>query len=144
MPGRRACPPPSEAEGRRRARPASPGQKLLVLLGEGSWLKMRVLTRLAVARGWRAVLVSDCGAEGKGTFSFRGSLGNWLVIFSGRCGAFEVLSLVSVYGPVTGAGFDQERDGLCAVVYLLFSFVRFGLWAGFQCGFGLQRGRRGI
>ena len=29
--GRCTCPPPSEAEGRRRARPVGPGQKYLVL-----------------------------------------------------------------------------------------------------------------
>ena len=40
--------------------------------GESSWLKLRMLTRIARARGWRAILVSDCGADGKGTFSFRG------------------------------------------------------------------------
>ena len=45
-----------------------------------------MLTKIASVRGWRAILVSDCGADGKGTFSFRGVGGSWLVIFNGRCG----------------------------------------------------------
>ena len=47
---------------------------------------MRMLVRLALLRGWRAILVSDCGAEGKGVFEFKGSGGIWLVVFNGRCG----------------------------------------------------------
>ena len=47
---------------------------------------MRMLVRLAVSRGWRAILVSDCGAEGKGVFEFKGLGGIWLVVFNGRCG----------------------------------------------------------
>ena len=115
--------------------------------GETSWLKMKMLTRIALQRGWRSVLISDCGAEGKGTYEFKGFGGSWLVIFNGRCGILldpgmarmwrrggakrfdspdgrsiavivpcagrglrgRVLSLVSVYGPVSGAGFDNER-----------------------------------
>ena len=129
--------------------------------GESSWLKLRMLTKIARARGWRAILVSDCGADGKGTFSFRGVGGSWLVIVNGRCGVVldpgmanmwrrdgerrhdapdgrslavvipcagrgfrgRVLSLVSVYGPVSGAGFDQERrvmfDCLSTILGLL-------------------------
>ena len=129
--------------------------------GESSWLKLRMLTKIARARGWHAILVSDCGADGKGTFSFRGFGGSWLVIFNGRCGVVldpgmanmwrrggerrhdapdgrslavvmpcagrgfrgRVLSLVSVYGPVSGAGFDQERrvmfDCLSTILGLL-------------------------
>ena len=47
---------------------------------------MKMLTRIALQRGWRSVLISDCGAEGKGTFEFKGFGGSWLVIFNGRCG----------------------------------------------------------
>ena len=54
--------------------------------GDGFWLKMRMLVRLALSRGWRAILVSDCGAEGKGVFEFKGLGGIWLVVFNGRCG----------------------------------------------------------
>ena len=108
---------------------------------------MKMLTRIALQRGWRSVLISDCGAEGKGTYEFKGFGGSWLVIFNGRCGILldpgmarmwrrggakrfdspdgrsiaaivpcagrglrgRVLSLVSVYAPVSGAGFDNER-----------------------------------
>ena len=105
--------------------------------------------------------MSDCGADGKGVFSFRGLGGAWLVIFNGRCGVVldpgmanmwrrggekrhdapdgrslavvipcagrgfrgKVLSLVSVYAPVSGAGFDQERrvmfDCLSSILGLL-------------------------
>ena len=108
---------------------------------------MKMLTSIALQRGWRSVLISDCGAEGKGTFEFKGFGGSWLVIFNGRCGILldpgmarmwrrggakrfdspdgrslavivpcagrglrgRVLSLVSVYAPVSGAGFDNER-----------------------------------
>ena len=129
--------------------------------GESSWLKLRMLTKMARARGWRAILVSECGTDGKGTFSFRGFGGSWLFIFNGRCGVVldpgmanmwrrggerrhdapdgrslavvipragrgfrgRVLSLVSVYGPVSGAGFDDERrvmfDSLSAILGLL-------------------------
>ena len=47
---------------------------------------MRMLVRLVVSRGWRAILVSDCGAEGKGVFELKGLGGIWLVVFNGRCG----------------------------------------------------------
>ena len=39
--------------------------------GETSWLKMKLLTHIAIQRGWRSVLISDRGAEGKGTLILR-------------------------------------------------------------------------
>ena len=53
---------------------------------ETTWLKLKKMTSLAIVRGWRAVLISDCYTEGKGTFSFRGTGGTWLVVYNGRCG----------------------------------------------------------
>ena len=107
---------------------------------------MKMLTRIALQRGWRSVLISDGGAAGKATFEFKGFGGSWLVVFNGRCGVLldpgmarmwrrggakrfdspdgrslavivpcagcglrgRVLSLVSMYGPVSGAGFDND------------------------------------
>ena len=104
-------------------------------------------TRLAVRRGWRSILISDCMVDTPGSFSFRGPGGNWLLLFNCRCGVLldpgmanmwrrggnirydssdgrslavivpcagrgvrgRVLSLVSVYGPVSGSGFDANR-----------------------------------
>ena len=121
-------------------------------LGQGgfsqtSWLKLRTCVRIAVRRGWRAVLVSDCMTDEPGSFSFRGSGGDWVLVYNRRCGVLldpglanmwrrggsirydsadgrsmavivpcagrglrgKVLSLVSVYGPVSGSSFDAER-----------------------------------
>ena len=143
---------------------------------------MRMLVRLALSRGWRAILVSDCGAEGKGVFEFKGLGGIWLVVFNGRCGVVldpgmakmwrrggekrhdapdgrslavvipcagrgfrgQVLSLVSVYGPVSGAGFDQERrvmfDCLSTILGLL-PFRSVWLVGG---DFNAEVGQRGV
>ena len=127
--------------------------------GETSWLKLRACTRLAVRRGWRSILISDCMADAPGSFSFRGPGGNWLLLFNCRCGVFldpgmanmwrrggnirydssdgrslavivpcagrgvrgRVLSLVSVYGPVSGAGFDADRQVMFDELSLLMS-----------------------
>ena len=45
----------------------------------------------------RVALVSDCGTEGKGTFTLRGLGGNWFVVFTGRCGVFFFFS--GAWGP---------------------------------------------
>ena len=54
--------------------------------GESSWLKLRACTRLAVRRGWRSILVSDCMMGTPGSYSFRCPGGNWLLVFNCRCG----------------------------------------------------------
>ena len=107
--------------------------------------------------------MSDCGAEGKGFFSFKGLGGTWLVVFNGRCGVVldpgmanmwrrggekrhdapdgrsmavvipcagrgfrgKVLSLVSVYAPVSGAGFDQERRVMFDCLSTILGFLPF-------------------
>ena len=117
--------------------------------------------RLAVRRGWRSILISDCMADAPGSFSFRGPGGNWLLLFNCRCGVLldpgmasmwrrggnirydssdgrslavivpcagrgvrgRVLSLVSVYGPVSGAGFDADRRVMFDELSLLLSKV---------------------
>ena len=154
--------------------------------GETSWLKLRMLTRMCVKRGWRAILLSDCFCDGSGSFSFKGLGGLWVVVFNGRCGILldpgmanmwrrggerrhdspdgrslavvvpcagrgfkgRVLSLVSVYGPVSGAGFDGERRVMFDSLSVISgssscSFCLDYRW-GFQCGDGLSWGRRRI
>ena len=119
-----------------------------------------VLARdLAVRRGWRSILISDCMVDTPGSFSFRGPGGNWLLLFNCRCGVLldpgmanmwrrggnirydssdgrslavivpcagrgvrgRVLSLVSVYVPVSGSGFDADRRVMFDELSLLLS-----------------------
>ena len=150
--------------------------------GESTWLELKKMTSLAIVRGWRAVLISDCYTEGKGTFSFRGIGGKWLVVYNGRCGVLldpgmanmwrrggerrhdspdgrslavivpcagrgfrgRVLSLVSVYGPVSGAAFDQERRRMFDCLSTLLGLLPFrSVWV-MGGDFNAEVGFRGV
>ena len=64
------------------------------------------MTSLALVRGWRAVLISDCYTEGKGTFSFRGVGGSWLVVCNGRCGVLIDRGMANMWR----RGGERRRD----------------------------------
>ena len=49
--------------------------------GETSWLKLRACTRLAVRRGWRSILISDCMADEPGSLLFSWSWWELVVAF---------------------------------------------------------------
>ena len=55
---------------------------------------------------------------------------------------------LSVYGPVSGAGFDQERRAMFDCLYTILGFLPFrSVWVvggDFNAGSGLPRGRRGF
>ena len=80
--------------------------------GETSWLKMKMLTCVALQRGWRSVFISDCGAEGKGTFRFKSFGGSCLDIFNGRCGVFLDPGMANMRR-------REERNGLTPQMALL-------------------------
>ena len=57
-----------------------------------------MVTRLAYRRGWRSVLVTDCFCEESGSFSFRGSGGDWLLVFNRRCGVLLDPGMANIRG----------------------------------------------
>ena len=87
--------------------------------GETSWLKMKMLTRIALQRGWRSVLISDCGAEGKGTYEFKGFGGSWLVIFNGRCGILLDPGMARVWRRGGAKRFDSPDGRSIAAIPVL-------------------------
>ena len=66
---------------------------------------MRMLVRLAVSRGWRAILVSDCGAEGKGVLEFKGLGGIWLVVVNAVAELFWIQEW-----PTCGGSGEKRHD----------------------------------
>ena len=84
--------------------------------GETSWLKMKMLTRIALQRGWRSVLISDCGAESKGTFEFKGFGGSWLVVFNGRCGVLLDPGMANMLRRGGAKRFDSPDGRSLAVI----------------------------
>ena len=99
---------------------------------------MRMLVRLALPRGWRAILVSDCGAEGKGVFEFKGLGGIWLVVFNGRCGVVLDPGMAKMWRR-GGERRHDAPDGRSLAVVIPCAGRGFS-WSGVVSCFGLWSG----
>ena len=84
--------------------------------GETSWLKMKMLTRIALQRGWRSVLISDCGGEGEGTFELKDFGGSWLFVFNGRCGVLLDPGMARMWRRGGAKRFDSPDGRSLAVI----------------------------
>ena len=91
---------------------------------QNSWLKLRMITKMAQSRGWRAVLITDCYGQEPGTIKLRGPGGHWILCFAVRSGILLDPGLARCW----------ERGGS----------VRFDSPGGRSCGVLVPRARRGV
>ena len=109
--------------------------------GETSWLKLKMVTSLAVKRRWRAILISDCNVDEAGSYTFKGPGGYWLLLFNCRCGILLDPGMAKMWTRGGQRRLDSSDGrslgitGNCSLCRSWFertsAFSCFYLWAGF-------------
>ena len=83
---------------------------------QNSWLKVRMVLRMAKTRRWRALLITDCCANEPGTIKIRGLGGHWLLVFGCRSGVFLDPGLARCWERGGSIRYDSPGGRSCGVL----------------------------